>query len=252
MKILKRSKEEKQKILKKFEEYLNGLKDDDKISFEYNSTSDIKPKIIITSDAYIKIKTLVSKCTGEVGWNGTVERDGNTFKITDILVYPQTVTGATVTCDEIETGTWLMKHPTEVFNKIRFQAHSHVNMATSPSSVDRTMYTSYSATIKDDDFYIFMIFNKKDEYYIELIDKKTNAVYYKNDVEVCIGENIDEWYAEVSKNIKTHTPYITPITSSNNKQTTENKEEFDNCKNDCSACTKFEECMEYYMDKFGD
>lgn len=254
MKIIKNSKEFLKDVADKFLEYLNSVKDGDKIKFEYDTSSYVKDKPIVkfTPEAYFKMRTLIQKATGEIGWNGTVERDNNIFTITDILVYPQTVTGCTVTCDEIETGLWLNKFPTETFNKIRFQGHSHVNMGTAPSGTDRTMYDKYTETIDDDDYYIFMILNKKDEFYIEIVDKKNNAVFYKNDITVEIIGAEDFWKT-AQENIKVVTPPA--VQNKPNVKPSEDKAkiiynvEFENCKKDCSKCDKINDCMDYYMDK---
>lgn len=249
MKRIKITKEFKKELLKDFTKYLDTLEAGKKIEYTYKEDNfqTEKPKVILSQKAYIKIKTLVSKATGEVGWNGSVTRNGNEFIVEDIFVYPQTVTPATVTCDEIETATWLMSLPTEIFNKLRFQAHSHVNMGISPSGVDTTMYSKYLQNLGEDDFYIFMIFNKKDEYYIEINDNKTNTIYYKNDIIVEIEGTTDYWES-VKDNIK-EPKTVTPSESKVVNYPT--KTEIGKCdKNTCKDCEKFTECAtEWYKKK---
>lgn len=248
MRIIKVTDELKQRIIEDFSKKLNETKDYSKIEYKYEHKSDnsVQPKIVFTKDAYIKMWSLISACDGEVGWNGVVTRTDNTFTIEDILVYPQTVTGATVTCDEMETGMWLASFPTETFNKIRFQAHSHVNMGVTPSAVDREMYTKYEDTaIQDGDYYIFMICNKRNEFFVELYDTVTNAVYYKNDIKVEV-EGITDFITESTKNIRKNTPQQQQ-NKPNQQSTTDN--EFENCKDDCKKCTKRISCYDYYINR---
>lgn len=144
-------------------------------------SSDTKAHITLTEQAWEKIKQLVDQCDKEVGWHGTVERTSkNEFTITDILVFPQTVTAATVTSDETKYTMWLMSQPDEVFNKLRFHGHSHVNMGVSPSGVD----TKYQDDILKNlnDFYIFGIFNKREDNYLIIYDVTNNIVYEDKDI----------------------------------------------------------------------
>ena len=190
--------------------------------------------------------TLIKKADGEIGWNGTVIRNGNVFTITDIYVYPQKVGATTVTCDEKETGEWLNTLPDEVFNNLRFQAHSHVNMGVSPSGTDNVMFNKYLETLDDDDFYIFMILNKKGDYYIEMYDKTQNMIFYKKDIEICI-EGVEEFWEEASKQIKKEVPPApaNPYNYNYNKQ--EKQLSFKDCNKDCSTCKNFKQCTtEYY------
>ena len=144
-------------------------------------SSDAKAHITLTEQAWEKIKQLVDQCDKEVGWHGTVERTSkNEFTITDILVFPQTVTAATVTSDETKYTMWLMSQPDEVFNKLRFHGHSHVNMGVNPSGVD----TKYQDDILKNlnDFYIFGIFNKREDNYLIIYDVTNNIVYEDKDI----------------------------------------------------------------------
>ena len=75
---------------------------------------------------------------------------------------------------------WLMSQPDEVFNKLRFHGHSHVNMGVSPSGVD----TKYQDDILKNlnDFYIFGIFNKREDNYLIIYDITNNIVYEDKDI----------------------------------------------------------------------
>jgi hypothetical protein len=175
-------------ILQQFISYLQKHKGN-KIKFEA-SLDDVNPKdyiiptVEITADAYLKQLALISNNTGEVGWHGTVEKiDDCTYRITNILVYPQTVSAAKVTVDEKGYGEWLIKElPDEIFNKLRYQAHSHVNMTCSPSGLDDQTYDGILQTLHDDDYYIFAIWNKKNELNMWVYDFKQGVIFDNKDI----------------------------------------------------------------------
>ena len=250
MKTIKKSPEFIENCKTKFLQYLDNLKDGENINFKYDVDTDmdniVKPKIIISKEAKTKMETLIKKADGEIGWNGTVIRDGNVFTITDIYVYPQKVGAATVTCDEKETGDWLNTLPDEVFNNLRFQAHSHVNMGVSPSGTDTIMFNKYLETLDDNDFYIFMIFNKKGDFYIEMYDKTQNIIFYKKDVEIYV-EGVEEFWEEASKQLKKDIP----VTQQSYNKTEEKKQlSFKDCNRDCSTCRDFKNCATEYYKSF--
>ena len=189
MKKLRIAEEDIPQLVQNFEQWLKTAKiADGKLNFSKNIIptkveSDNKPVVLFKEMAWLKIKTLVRMFDTEVAWHGTVNRvDETHFEITDIMVYPQTVTGATVNTDQAEYEMWLMRQPDEVFNAIRFQAHSHVNMAVSPSATDETHQKKIVDQLGPDDFYIFMIINKRDEFHVRIYDMKTNLLYEPADV----------------------------------------------------------------------
>ena len=157
---------------------------------------DKKPVVIFTEDAHNKMKALVQNCSKEIAWHGLVKReDKNVFKVYDILVYPQEITGATVGADEELYPLWLDDLPDEQFNAIRLQGHSHVNMGVSPSIVDDTFYETQVKQVKD--YYIFIIFNKREDYWINIYDIASNVVYEKPDIDVKFEKNgfdYEIWY----------------------------------------------------------
>ena len=164
---------------------------------------------------------LVENIDKEIAWHGIVEKiDNTTYLIKDIIVYPQKVTGATVTTDDVELGMWYMQLPDETMNNLRFQGHSHVNMSTSPSAVDKNYYSTMVQTLRKTDFYIFMIFNKRGEHFAEIYDLAQNVLFENNDINISVVDNsgmsIKNWALEEIKNqVKTETissvsTYTTP------------------------------------------
>lgn len=152
------------------------------LSFKFPKQEKPPAKLVIKLEAWLKIQALVDQCDKEIAWHGLVTKHGRTYTIEDILVFPQTVTGTTVTSDETAYSLWLAQQPDEVFNKIRFHGHSHVNMGTTPSGVDTTYQEDIIRNLQD--FYIFGIFNKKGSNWCTIYDVEDNIVYEDDDIEL--------------------------------------------------------------------
>lgn len=148
-----------------------------------------KPKLQFTPETYIQMLALIDECSEEIAWLGRVHRDKLNFLIDKIYVFPQIVTGTSVTPDETAYVNWNMQLTTEEVNSIRFHGHSHVNMGVFASGIDTKMYNELLDELKQDDFYIFLIGNKKNEFIYWIYDLASNTVYEKQDI---ILEIIDE------------------------------------------------------------
>lgn len=173
-----------------------------------------RAKLVFKPEAFAKMQLLIMKCSGEVGWHGLVERNENTFTVTDILVYPQQVTGATITTDQPEYEKWNMEVPLEQFTKMRFHGHSHVNMGTTPSGVDAKSKETILSCIREGQFYIFMIWNKSLDYSVEIYDATGDyLIYEKCDVDVEIEgigdmkKYLDDSIAKIKRIYPTYTTY---------------------------------------------
>ena len=217
-KVIKLTNEQLQECRRDFDTALSTMKlTDGKISFIKTITSpNEKATLYFDPLAWRKMQTLIKEFDKEVAWHGVAYRGEdetkNEYFITDILVYPQKVTGATVNTDQEKYEMWLMQHEDEVFNNIRMQGHSHVNMATSPSGVDETHQAKILEQLEDDMFYIFLIWNKSNSKFIKIYDLKKNILFETIDVTVEIlddGSGIDEFLAEAKKLVedKPTTPY---------------------------------------------
>lgn len=195
-KFIKIPAEHIEDIRKEFDEaLLSGKFADGKISFTKTlSSSNRKAKVFFTELAWLKMQTLIREFDKEVAWHGIAKRGDDTTKdeyfITDILVYPQEVTGATVNTDQEKYQMWLMNHEDDVFNNIRMQGHSHVNMSTKPSSVDTSLYERILEQLDDSMFYIFMIWNKKKEKTIKIYDLEKNVLFETSDIIVEVLDDI--------------------------------------------------------------
>lgn len=166
---------------------------DGKVNYTKNFKweGDEKAQVVFSPVAYAKMVMLIQGFETEVAWHGVVfrdEKEPHRFYITDIMVYPQIVTGGTANTEQIPYQNWLYAHDDEVFNNIRMQGHSHVNYSTNPSPVDITHQEKILSQIDDDMFYIFMIWNKKFEKTIKIYDLANNTLYETADVEIYIGD----------------------------------------------------------------
>lgn len=173
---------------------------------------DFKIEVVFHNKAYKKMLSLIAECPKEIGWHGVVEKiDDKRYEITDILVFPQVVTGATVNPDETEYTQWIIDTATnnpDDFNKMRFHGHSHVEMATSPSGVD----TQYQQTLLQNipDFYIFGIFNKRGSWWMNIMDIQNNVLYEKEDIEYkYIPDEEEDWATDMIKKYVKEPPKTT-------------------------------------------
>ena len=146
-----------------------------------------KIRIIFTPEACLQMFMLVAANPDEIAWHGTVDRQSDTeFVVDRILLYPQVVTGSTVTADEKKYAEWLTSQPDGVFSRLRLQAHSHVNMPVSPSSADLDQQASIVKQLSGEDYYIFMIVNKRFEINAWICDLKTGMRYDRSGIDVVL------------------------------------------------------------------
>lgn len=157
----------------------------DKIDYSLNPsitlTEDQKVEVVFENEAMKKMDALIEECSDEIGWYGTVVREGEKrFIIKDIFLMPQTVTGATVTTDDAEYAAWNQSLDDDTFNSMRFYGHSHVNMGCFPSTTDSTHYSNMVQNLRD--FYIFGIFNKRGAHWFNIYDVENNVLYEDKDI----------------------------------------------------------------------
>lgn len=239
-KIIKMDEISIQKLAEEFAEALRKLKlADGKITFSKEfGKIDKRARLVYTELAWLKQSILINEFDKEVAWHGVAKRGEDQFEyiIEDILVYPQEVTGATVNTDQQRYNEWLYQHPDEVFNNLRMQGHSHVNMAVSPSSVDLNLYEGWLSQLDDTMFYIFLIFNKKGDKMVKIYDIRENVLFETADVDIEVtdegfgfGKFVEDakemvvtksyQYNNYSYNKATSTPAVT----NNNVVTTQSK-----------------------------
>lgn len=220
MKCIKISPAQQNLILQKFQTFLAENRfSDNKINFsetieQITDTPVQKPIVAFTPTTWMKIRKLIDVVDTEVGWHGVVDHNPatNMYIIQDILVYPQQVSGATVTTDELEYSNWLMALDDDIFPKVRYQGHSHVNFGVAPSGVDQHFYDSILQTLQQDEYYIFMIANKRGDINIWIYDFAQNIIFDKADITIkvlCKGGDITSWSTlQIQKYVTKQIPTI--------------------------------------------
>lgn len=175
-----------------------GLKIEKKFSL------DGKHECIIryTAPAWFKTVMLIDTQQDEVGWYGLCYRDEQNpalFHVKDIFVYPQKVTGTTVTPDAAEEAAWLNEFDNETFNHLRCHVHSHVHMGVTPSAVDQQFRDDRLSQLRDDDFMVFQIMNKKGDVSSAVYDFRENIFYEDKDVITEVDcDDMDVWKSFVA------------------------------------------------------
>ena len=221
------------KLLEKYDStiYMNTSSVDIKIDVkeileQYITDKQLEePKVYITAEAYVKLRKLVDDTITEIGWYGTVTKMPgfeSVFVIDDILVYPQTVTGATCVQDDDRVFEFELNLSTDQVNRKRFHGHSHVNMGVTPSGVDEQFYQDILTQV--DDYFIVMITNKSGAYYTRFYDMQNNILYTGIPVQVMLDNGIalEHWYDDATQNnIKEHT-YTAPIKPGADKKNFQN------------------------------
>ena len=159
-----------------------------------------KATVTFSERAYSKIILLLEAFNEEVAWHGVASRiEKGQYRIDDIIVYPQYVTGASVKTNALELANWAGNVPEEIYNNIHFQGHSHVRMSVHPSGEDMRDQKKYLDQLEDEDFYIFAVFNKYYDVNLTIYDMKYDLCYEDEDVEFEVestgpdlGEFLDE------------------------------------------------------------
>lgn len=181
--------------------------------------------------AWAKMNALISGFDSEVAWHGFSRKDGNNYFIDDIVVYPQNVSSATVTTDQEEYEKWLAELNDDEFNSLRFQGHSHVNMSTSPSGVDTSLYDRILSQLTDEDFYIFAIWNKKGEHTVYIYDMVDNIKYDTKDIDITV-ETLSGFLENAQDLVKKET--YTTTSPKKNDDSKSDKKKSDNKKSEAS------------------
>lgn len=164
--------------------------------------------------AWGKMLMLVFGYSSEVAWHGVGRRgneEQNEYLIEDILVYPQSVTGAYVDMDHEGYNKWIFDNrDNEQFANIRLQGHSHVNMPVSPSGTDLNHFKELLSGIAPDEFYICTIWNKSLNHNTRIFDMKKNIFFEPGEVDCVLdvpGGNMEEFIKTCSEMVKKKTTY---------------------------------------------
>ena len=94
------------------EELIADLYTDNAIQLKFpkpNVKIEKRPKLQFTAETFTQMTYLIKQCSEEIGWLGRVIRDDLTFTIDKLYVFPQLVTGASVTPNETKYVHWNMQ-----------------------------------------------------------------------------------------------------------------------------------------------
>lgn len=127
------------------------------------------PRILLTRGAYDTQYYIVDEAPEEVGWLGTVKREGMNFLIEEVFLFEQEVSGTQTKLDEEAVGKFfaeLASQPggIEKANSIRFWGHSQHHMGTNPSG-------SYGADDYGDLAQMFRFGDAADYFVMGIFDK---------------------------------------------------------------------------------
>lgn len=218
-KLISLTPEIKDHLRSEFGKYLETAKcQDGKVQFirQLDAVKDRKATVFLTPQAFAKLWALVTNFNKEVAWHGLARRMEDETKdeylIYDIMVYPQEVTGSTVNTDQMEYQNWLLGLSNEVFNNVRFQGHSHVEIAVNPSGTDLDHQRRLLDQLGPEDFYIFQIWNKKSACHTKIYDMKKNVFFDNSDCSVRMfgdGVNFEEFLNGAKEMVKERS-YATP------------------------------------------
>ena len=209
MRHLMLSEKEKEILFKEFstafdkavEEFsFNASKEKFSLTVKFNKPSEQKVVISYTPQAFVKMYSLVHYYDTEIGWYGLVERTGEySYRVYDVKICKQLVDGSRVTTDDDDTREFYDSLTDEEVNAMHFQAHSHVNFKTAPSDIDIQNQIQIVKSLGNKGFYIFQIWNKKDDINSFVFDLDAGVMYDKDDV-ICTIENDDsnitDWLIE--------------------------------------------------------
>lgn len=217
MERLRLSKKEQESILEQIRTQLNknmrinSLKIEGKDFRKVDIKKVQKPLLLIRAQAYIKMFALVDICNEEIAWHGLVKRTKSqgVYDLYDIVTFPQIVSAAHVDTDDEKYTMWLQEKMMDEnfpFNDMKCHGHSHVNMQVFSSATDDEYQDNMIKNAKKDDYYIFMILNKKRDIQIYLYDFTQNILFSKKDMDVFLvgedGDDLLEWAdKEIKKNI---------------------------------------------------
>lgn len=152
---------------------------------------------VISRSLLTQVQYLVKNVPTECQWFHSITKttytDGIVFRIDELIIPPQEVTGATVDSspadvkamsDEIKTvaGGYNAEY-NNMLKRIKCWSHSHVNMTPTPSGTDEQTFKEYVADTvtqnNDGEQYPVGMFivNKQNKYYLRIYDPELDLIF---------------------------------------------------------------------------
>lgn len=166
---------------------------------------DKEPKVFIYKNALDKMKQYIDACDKEIGWLATAVKSKNNYIIKDCFLFEQEV--ASTTCELTEEGLSnfaqeiiQLPNGVEIWNEIKCWGHSHVNMGVSPSTQDEKQFNWFMKN--QDDFFIRIIGNKKEEFGISIIDLEKGIRYDEMSYSLVMNKEENDKITQLKKLIE--------------------------------------------------
>lgn len=195
MKRARLTNKEKEYIIQAVEKSINKTASFENITIDFDEIlpkfkpPEIKPTLRITAEVMVKMFALVALYQNEISWHCFSKREkvNNTkvYTIYDLTVFPQVNTAVSTNADEKEYTAWLtelLTNPESDFENMRVHGHSHVNMQVFSSHIDDAYQHELLSKLEDDDYYIFLVLNKKMEMCVLIYDYEDKVLYESEDV----------------------------------------------------------------------
>ena len=213
-------------LIAEFNKYMDSYEfSADKGSFKFEKTVSMTPqeKIVIrfTPQAYLRCLQMVKDFSSEIGWYGLIEKVNSvTYRVYDIIVCDQKVSGSRVITDDEDVAKFYTELDPKKGKFMHFQAHSHVNMGTTPSSIDLENQKSTVMNMSGHGFYLFQIWNKNLDINSFLYDLDANLFYDRDDILVVVEDDEFDTMSEFINNAKDKVKTITYTTQASTKTPT--------------------------------
>lgn len=132
-----------------------------------------RPKVLYTDRAWAKLQHLINNNTLEVGWWGTVTKNGNTYTIDDIFVPKQRVSGATtdISADGLNKIVDDLLVSQGHADNLLYWGHLHPNFSCCPSATDERTAQEFVDKTDAGSYFIRGIYNKKGESKVDIYQK---------------------------------------------------------------------------------
>lgn len=180
------------------------------------------PQIIMTPEVYADQMILVDEHPQELGWEGSVTRTRNEFRINQIFLIGQGAGASTCTLSttgQTDVGTEILMSPNpEVFDTLFLWGHSHVHFPVEGSSQDDNQL-EILASRSVSGYFIRVIINKHGEIEFTIqFSTPTFSFIARRVPWIIIPEATDirreHWRAEIMKKVSAFGHYSPPASLS--------------------------------------
>lgn len=160
--------------------------------------------LAVSVEVWQKLQTYVQLCHTEINGFGVIQRlNPHVFLLEDVFIFEQEASDVhvTVSSEVMHRRLYQLDQAGMKLSTIRFQWHSHVNMAAYMSDVDEANIDAYPG-----DWMISLVANKRGEFEARLDVMKPLRLTLAMAVEVVIGPSdsfSDVIRAEIAEKVKT-------------------------------------------------